>query len=93
MLFNGYKEVTVILSAHTDSDASDEYNQALSQRREDAVKAYLVAAGVTQEMITSGHAGETTPKADNSSEAGKAQNRRVEIKLDSADPVSPFCQH
>lgn len=92
MLNDGYSEATVVLSAHTDSDASDEYNQALSQRRETAVKDYLVANGVKQEIVVSSHAGETKPKADNSSAAGKAQNRRVEVSLDSADPVSPYCK-
>lgn len=93
MLYNGYKEATVILSGHTDSDASDTYNQELSLKREEAVKSYLIGAGVQQTMITSSHHGEAAPKTDNSSEAAKAQNRRVEIKLDSPDPVSPFCQH
>lgn len=92
MLNDGYSEATVNLTAHTDSDASDEYNQGLSQRREAAVRDYLIANGVKQEIVVSSHHGEGAPKADNSSAAGKAQNRRVEIKLDSVDPVSPYCK-
>jgi hypothetical protein len=93
MLLHGYKEVTVHLSAHTDSDASDEYNQELSKKRETAVMEYLVASGAQQTMLLSSHHGEAAPKAENTSEAGKAQNRRVELKLDGPDPVSPFCQN
>lgn len=93
MLIDGYKEVTVYLSAHTDSDASDTYNEELSNKRETAVMNYLVESGVKQAMITGSHHGEAAPKADNSTEAGKAQNRRVEIKIDAPDPVSPFCQN
>lgn len=92
MLIDGYKEVTVYLDAHTDSDASDAYNDALSTRREAAVRDYLVEAGARQAMVTGSHHGESQPVADNSSSKGKAQNRRVEIKLDAPDPVSPFCQ-
>lgn len=90
MLYDGYTEATLVLSGHASSPASPEYNMGLSQRRVDAVKAYLVEAGVKQEIttiVTSAH-GEDMPKAG----ATDAQNRRVELMLDSADPVSPFCQ-
>lgn len=90
MLYDGYTEATVVLSGHASSPASPEYNMGLSQRRVDAVKAYLAEAGVKQEIttiVTSAH-GEDAPKAG----ASEAQNRRVELALDSADPVSPFCQ-
>ncbi len=92
MLNDGYSEATVNLTAHTDADASDEYNQGLSQRREAAVRDYLVTNGVKQEIVVSSHHGEAAPKAGNDSAAGKAQNRRVEVKLDSADPISPYCK-
>ena len=92
MLWDGYKEATVYLAGHTDSDASDSYNMALSQRRVDAVQAYLREQGVTQEILVTSFHGEVEPAAPNTTAAGKAQNRRVEIWLDSPDPVSPFCQ-
>lgn len=91
MLNNGYQECTLYLNAHTDSDASDDYNQDLSQRREAAVKGFLIEQGVAGDRVQSGHHGETAPKADNSSSKGKAVNRRCELKLDAPDPVSPFC--
>ena len=92
MLIDGYSEATLYLNAHTDSDASDEYNQDLSARREQAVKDFLVEQGAKPSQIQSAHHGEGQPKADNSTSSGKAQNRRCELMLDSPDPVSPYCQ-
>ena len=86
MLIDGYSEATVVITAHTDTTASEEYNVALSERRENAVKLYLQQCGAQQSMITSSHHGETQPKGD-----AHPPNRRVEISLDSADPVSPYC--
>lgn len=91
MLNNGYKEANLVLHAHTDSQSSDEYNAALSQRREDAVKSYLMEHGVESSRITSGHHGESQPVADNSTAAGRQANRRCELLLDSPDPTSPYC--
>ncbi len=92
MLIDGYSEVTVYIAGHTDSNASDAYNVDLSLRRANNVAACLTANGATNEMVTSSHHGEANPKADNKSSKGRAVNRRVEIKLDSPDPVSPYCQ-
>jgi len=92
MLVDGYSEVTVYLSGHTDSDASDEYNMGLSNRRVDAVKSYLIANGATNELVNATAHGEGQPAADNATEAGKAKNRRVELKLDSPDVESPYCK-
>jgi len=92
MLLDGYKEATLHVTGHTDSDASDEYNLALSLRRADAVANYLREQGVQQKMVVTAHQGESQPIADNASASGKRQNRRVELMLDSPDPVSPFCQ-
>ncbi len=91
MLNDGYKEATLVLSAHTDAQSSDEYNQKLSQRREDAVKSFLVAEGVDAARVKASHHGEATPVADNNTAAGRQQNRRCELSLDSPDPVSPYC--
>jgi outer membrane protein OmpA-like peptidoglycan-associated protein len=92
MMFDGYSEATIYVAGHTDTDASDTYNMELSNRRATGVAEYLKAQGVTQDVIVTSHYGEAQPVADNTSGAGKAQNRRVEIWLDSPDPVSPFCQ-
>ena len=64
---------------HTDSTESNEYNQELSERRARAVASYLISKGVASAQLSILGLGETRPVASNSTEAGKAQNRRVEI--------------
>ena len=64
---------------HTDSTASNEYNQELSERRARAVASYLISKGVSSSQLSVLGLGETRPIASNSTEEGKAQNRRVEI--------------
>ncbi len=73
----------VVIAGHCDSDASLEYNQKLSERRSDAVKAYLVERGgvAAQSMRTEGY-GKTRPLVPNTSKANKQRNRRVEVRLD-----------
>ena len=73
-------ETRVRLSAYTDSNGSDAYNQNLSQRRADAVREYLESQGVSAGRIESQGLGESNPIADNSTAEGRAQNRRVEIE-------------
>ncbi len=95
MLYDGYSEVTVVLSGHTSSTASNDYNMALSQRRVEAVKAFLLANGVKQDItaiVTSQHGEEQLKVSPDKTSADQALNRRVEIMLDSPDPVSPYCQ-
>lgn len=66
---------------HTDSRGSDAYNQALSERRASSVAEYLISQGLTPQKITSQGRGEREPIADNETDAGRAQNRRVELHL------------
>jgi outer membrane protein OmpA-like peptidoglycan-associated protein len=66
---------------HTDSDGSDSYNQMLSERRAQSVATYLNQHGVQSARIATRGYGETQPIATNATEAGKAANRRVEIKI------------
>jgi outer membrane protein OmpA-like peptidoglycan-associated protein len=76
---NQYQDRTVLVEGHTDSVGSDDNNMALSQRRADAVKNYLVTQGVApSRMITSGK-GESMPVVDNNTSSGRRQNRRVEV--------------
>jgi len=72
--------VAVTVEGHTDSDASDEYNLDLSQRRTASVVAWLVERGVDGGRLTALGVGEAQPIADNETAAGKAANRRVEIQ-------------
>ncbi len=69
----------VMIEGHTDSVGDGTYNQNLSQRRSDAVRAALVARGVANDHIRSRGMGENYPSASNDSAGGRQQNRRVEI--------------
>jgi OOP family OmpA-OmpF porin len=74
--------IGVLVKGHTDSVGSEAFNQQLSQRRADSVAAFLVSQGVAADKIhTEGH-GEGQPVADNATDEGRAQNRRVEIVVD-----------
>jgi outer membrane protein OmpA-like peptidoglycan-associated protein len=75
----GYKARPVRVEGHTDSIASDEYNQKLSERRAEAVRAWLAAHGAEKGRLTTRGHGETKPVADNTSVAGRQKNRRVEV--------------
>ncbi|HMV40752.1 MAG TPA: OmpA family protein, partial [Plasticicumulans sp.] len=76
-----YPQTVVDIAGHTDSTGAAEANQALSQKRAGAVALRFVKAGLPYaRMVVSGY-GATRPVADNASEAGRAQNRRVEITL------------
>ena len=66
------------IDGHTDSDASDEHNQVLSENRAASVKNFLAEHGVTAEISTKGY-GESRPVATNETAEGKQKNRRVEI--------------
>jgi len=71
----------IIAVGHTDSDASDAYNQTLSVKRAEAVKAYLVSKGIEKNRVYTEGKGEKQPVADNKTKEGKAKNRRVEIEV------------
>ena len=66
------------VDGHTDSDASDEYNQVLSEKRANAVKDFLTSQGIVAEITIKGY-GESRPIASNDTPEGKQKNRRVEI--------------
>ncbi|KAB0497363.1 OmpA family protein [Pseudomonas lini] len=66
---------------HTDSQGSDAYNQKLSERRASSVAAYLLSQGLAPDKLTSEGRGESQPVADNDTEEGRAQNRRVELHI------------
>jgi len=71
----------IIAVGHTDSVGSDAYNQKLSVKRAEAVKAYLVSKGMEKNRVYTEGKGEKQPVADNKTSAGRAKNRRVEIEV------------
>ena len=78
---NGVNLEVIVAVGHTDSVGSDAYNQALSLRRSEAVKAYLTGKGIDQARVYTEGKGEKQPVADNKSAEGRAKNRRVEIEV------------
>ncbi|MFN5348314.1 MAG: outer membrane protein OmpA [Polaromonas sp.] len=71
----------IIAVGHTDSVGGDAYNQKLSVRRSEAVKAYLVSKGIEKNRVYTEGKGEKQPVADNKTAEGRAKNRRVEIEV------------
>jgi OmpA-OmpF porin, OOP family len=71
----------IIAVGHTDSVGSVAYNQKLSVRRAEAVKAYLVSKGIEKNRVYTEGKGELQPVADNKTKEGRAKNRRVEIEV------------
>ena len=76
-----YNQTIVEVAGHTDSVGSDAYNQKLSEQRANAVSGFLTSRGLNRDRFIVVGAGETRPVASNDTEAGRAQNRRVEITL------------
>lgn len=71
----------VIAVGHTDAVGTDGYNQKLSVRRSEAVKAYLVSKGIEKNRVYTEGKGEAQPVADNKTKEGRSKNRRVEIEV------------
>ncbi len=81
LVLNEFNKTLVEVAGHTDSTGSDQYNQALSERRAGSVAAYLRSRQVLADRLLTVGAGESRPIATNSTEAGRQQNRRVEITI------------
>ncbi len=76
--------LTITVEGHTDSVGGDDYNMKLSEDRANAVRTYLVSQGLNSGIVTAQGFGKTRPVADNSTAAGRQQNRRVEMVITTA---------
>jgi outer membrane protein OmpA-like peptidoglycan-associated protein len=78
---NNYPKSQVKITGHTDSQGADEFNLKLSEARADSVRDFLVHEGVGPSRLSAYGMGEARPLASNDTEAGRQQNRRVEIEI------------
>lgn len=83
-VLKGYAGRPARVEGHTDAVASDQYNQKLSERRAEAVRAWLAAHGVDKARLTMRGHGESKPVADNATAEGRQRNRRVEVIIEKA---------
>ncbi len=82
-----FPETLIQVTGHTDSTGSAEYNLQLSQKRAQSVAQYLVAQGVAPNRVMARGMGESMPIASNDTPEGRAQNRRVEIRIHPTGPA------
>lgn len=80
-VFKEFNKNGIAITGHTDSTGSQQLNQDLSNRRAQSVASYLAGQGVAASRISAFGAGSSQPVASNDTQAGRAQNRRVEIDL------------
>jgi outer membrane protein OmpA-like peptidoglycan-associated protein len=83
---SAYPEREITVAGHTDSQGNDEFNRALSEKRAQAVRSYLVSRGVPEARIRAVGRGEAEPIATNDTAEGRASNRRVEIVVEPERP-------
>ncbi len=82
-----YEGTEVLVVGHTDSVGSDAYNQGLSERRAASARSYLIGAGLEAGRVRAVGMGETEPIASNDTDAGRQQNRRVEVAIFASDDM------
>lgn len=82
-----YEDTEILIQGHTDSKGSDNYNQTLSEKRAKSVSDQLRMLGVASSRISEVGYGESMPIADNSTEAGRSLNRRVEVAIYANDKL------
>jgi outer membrane protein OmpA-like peptidoglycan-associated protein len=78
---SNYPSLHLAIEGYTDSTGTTEFNQTLSEKRADGVRDYLVTQGLSADSLSATGLGENNPVADNSTAAGRQQNRRVEIVI------------
>lgn len=87
LVLKEFNKTSITVSGHTDNVGKDDLNQKLSQDRANSVAQYLSSQGVQGARINAVGVGKTQPIADNNTEIGRAQNRRVEITINPPESV------
>ncbi|MFT4522624.1 MAG: outer membrane protein OmpA-like peptidoglycan-associated protein [Bacteroidia bacterium] len=80
-ILKAYPTIDALVEGHTDDVGDDNSNMTLSQQRAQAVKEYLISKGIDPQRLTANGYGETQPISKNNTPEGRAENRRVEVKL------------
>jgi outer membrane protein OmpA-like peptidoglycan-associated protein len=83
-----YKDRSVLIEGHTDSVGNEDYNLALSQRRADSVKVWLMKQGVNSDRLVTSGKGEVSPVSGNDSASGRQLNRRVEVIIENTSATT-----
>ncbi|MFZ7115740.1 MAG: OmpA family protein [Bacteroidota bacterium] len=78
---NKYDDTNILIEGHTDDTGTEEHNQALSEKRADAVSDFLKANAIAGGRISTNGYGEKQPVSDNTTDAGRTQNRRVDVAI------------
>ncbi len=86
-VFNNYPETNILVEGHTDNVGEAAYNETLSQKRAAAVGNYIKSENIAASRLTIKWYGETQPKVDNSTDANRALNRRVEFAITANDKM------
>jgi len=86
-VFVKYPETNILIEGHTDDTGTPEYNMELSKKRAYSVSDYLVSKGVSSSRLNVKWYGESQPKVPNTSDANRAQNRRVEVAIMANDQM------
>ena len=81
LVLKEYQKTIIEVTGHTDSTGTAEYNQTLSEKRAGSVGSYLQGQGIMSQRVLTQGFGQNMPIADNSTAAGREQNRRVELRL------------
>jgi outer membrane protein OmpA-like peptidoglycan-associated protein len=80
-VLNKYPDTNIEILGHTDDRGTDAYNQRLSERRANSATAYLRTLGISSSRLKTRGLGESDPKVSNDTDAGRAENRRVEFVI------------
>jgi len=78
-ILGSHPDLKIEIEGHADSTGSEDYNQRLSERRAESVRAYIGQQGIAKAVVSAVGFGESRPVATNGTAAGRQQNRRVEI--------------